>query len=243
MQVRLGAAAAQDLVNREYLLADDGDVDNALVSQGLEPGEARLLIESCREADSLDDLRRVLGINLAVFNTALAALGPPWVPLRFENELRRTFAARVAERRSELEQRVRNAFLADYDAGRLLTAYIAERTLEWVTIDEAWIEFRDELDNATIDAHIDALFAARYTRSDEASELAAIEATRQHNRAVIVEAAETLRKVILAWAAKDSANRPISATWRGKAEQIAREAMTTGRSTSGALHAAMCPRR
>ncbi len=228
VQVRLADGAAQDLLNREHLLVDDSEVVNALVPYGIDPSEARALLDRCREAESLDDLRRELGISLSVFNNALTSLGPPWMPLRFEKQLRSTFAARLAERRGELEQKVRDAYLNDYDAKRPLTAYRVERGLDWVTIDESWIAARDELDNATIDAHIDALFAARYADSDTAAELAAIEPTRQHNRALIVESAETLRRLLLAWSAKDNTNRPVPGTWRERAEQIAREAMSTG---------------
>ena len=124
VHVRLGAVAAQDLLDREHLLGDDGDVIKALVSHGLTSGEVRNLLECCRGADSLDDLRRELGIELTGFNAALAALGPPWTPLEFETQLRRTFEARIAERRSELEQRVRDAHLLDYESGRPLAGHL-----------------------------------------------------------------------------------------------------------------------
>lgn len=228
VHVRLGAATARDLLDREHLLADESDVVKALVSHGAEFGAARTLIQSCRDADTLDDLRRELGIDLATFNAALAALGPPWGPLRFETQLRRTFAARVGERRSELEQRVRDSHLGAYDAGGPLAAYVTDRSLDWLTLEEAWIDERDELDNETIDARIDALFEARCAPAAGSAGLSGLEATRQHNRAAVVDAAETLRKLVLAWAAKDSATRAVPDVWRGKAEQIAREAMAAG---------------
>jgi len=228
VQVRLGRAAAEDLIGREHLLTDDGDVVAALTAHGLGAAEARSLLEACLEADSLNDLRRDLGINLGALNTALEALGPPWAPLHFEAELRRSFTARVLERRPALEQLVRDAFLDAYDAGEPLTTYLSDRGLDWLSFDPAWVEDRAELDNATIDAHLDATAAARLTTSQNAGTLSGLEATRQHNRALIVETAETLRKLVLAWAAKDPANRSASTVWRGKAEQIARETLGTG---------------
>jgi hypothetical protein len=225
---RSGSAAAQDLIDREHLLADDGDVLAALQFHGLDPSDAHALLDRCREADDLDDLRRSLGIDLGPFNAALAALGAPWVPLSFEKDLRTTFAARVSERRAVLEERVRDAHLATYDAGEALADYASERKLDWLTFDEAWARDRDELDNATIDVRIEALFAARYTSAPEVQGLVGLEATRQHNRAALVEAADRLRKLVSAWVAKDRTNRAAGPAWAGKAEQIARDAMATG---------------
>jgi hypothetical protein len=228
VQARHGGTAAQDLLRREHLLADDSEVVLALIGHGFDAAAARALIDRCREANSLDDLRRDLGIDLGIFNAALIALGPPWEPLRFDKELRRTFSGRVAERRAELEQRVRDAYLQTYDAGQPLTGYNTARALQWLTFDEAWLGKRDELDNTTIDVHIDALCATVLPVVGDDRTLSALDVIRHHNRSAVIQAADELRKLVGAWVAKDLGNRAADPAWRTNAEQIAREVMSAG---------------
>ncbi|RVA32734.1 hypothetical protein EN933_32605, partial [Mesorhizobium sp. M7A.F.Ca.US.001.01.1.1] len=64
VHLQYGAVAARYLLDREHLLTDDGEVVAALAAHGLTSFEARAMIERCREADGLDDLRRELGIGL-----------------------------------------------------------------------------------------------------------------------------------------------------------------------------------
>ncbi|CAN7678793.1 ATP-binding protein [Pseudomonas sp. LjRoot263] len=244
VQMLLGPDGVQDLLNREHQLTDDGDITVALATHGLPSTETRILLERCREAENLDELRREFDIPLKELNVALAALGPPWEPISFEKLLRRSFAARVDERRVELEQKVRDAHLTSFDTGIPLTAYVLERELGWVTFKDAWIDSHDELDNKTIDERIESLFSERCTPAPGSKILAALEITRQHNRAMIVSATDHLRKVMLAWVAKDTVIRVLPQAWRGKAEHIARAAMTAGaldfrRLEEGSLPAAL----
>lgn len=131
-------------------------------------------------------------------------------------------------RGAELRQRVRDAHLAQFDAKRSLARYVEEQALGWIDFDSAWIAERDELDNAIIDARINGLVAGRCVAVAGTDTLLAVEPTRQYNRELLVERAEALRKLVLAWAAKVPAERLVHAEWRSKAEQVARLTMASG---------------
>jgi hypothetical protein len=228
VHVRWGATAALNLLDRENSLLDDSDVIKTLAADGVPAADATQLIERCREADGLDGLRRAMGSPLAEFNAALVALGAPWVPLSFERQIRERFAARVSERRSELEQRVRDAFLGDFDANKELTIYAEERKLAWLDIDEAWLSDRDAIDDVTIDERCDQMLVARFGPISVPDDLLGIEATRQYNRTKLIEAGEILRKLVSAWYQKDLARGALPNVWRTSIEQISRDAMSTG---------------
>ncbi len=226
--VNWGSEVAHLLLDGESKFLDDQDIVAALSTAGIDSAEARQVLLQCREADSIDDLRRSMSVDLSPFNAALVELGPPWAPLNFEKRIRDSFAARVAERRNTLEQRVRDAFLKDFDDQKSLSQYAEERQLSWLVIDIGWIADRDTLENQLIDDHCDDQFSNRYGAQTTHADLVSIEITRQYNRTKLVESGEMLRKLVSAWHAKNPQRGAISDAWRGSVEQIARDAMATG---------------
>ena len=88
VHLRLGPAAANFLIEREATISDDPDLIAAMVRFGSDATAALQLLTLCRDAISLDELRRELGIDLGSFNSTLRALGSPWQPLGFEEQLR-----------------------------------------------------------------------------------------------------------------------------------------------------------
>jgi hypothetical protein len=128
------------LHDRAEDLIDDAEIIHLLARAGIDAGAAESLISICRDADSLDAVRRRLEIDLPTFNASLSALGGEWRPLRFERRLRDLFQARIEERRLELEQRVRDGFLSAFDAGQSLEHYVRLRALDWITFEPEWID-------------------------------------------------------------------------------------------------------
>jgi hypothetical protein len=183
------------------------------------------LIDLCRDADSLNDLRRRLGLDLSVFNAALTALGPPWRPLSFEDRLARVFGLRLEERRIELEQRVRDAWLDRFDAGADLAEYREQLHLRSIVMPQAWVAIHDDADDALVDGAIDAQMS-HLQKSEKPS--AAIDRTRAVNRALLNSNLEHVRQRLRAWVAKDRVLRELPAAWALPAEQIVRAAMGSG---------------
>lgn len=224
--VRLGIAAAHALLDREQSLIDDDEIVATLVASGAELEVTRSLVIACRDAEGLDELRHALRMPLAAFNAVSVALGPRFPPLRFERVLIRAFEDRVDERRAALVDRVRDAFATSDPAAIDLAAYRIALALEWITFDREWIETRDELDDATIDARIDALATVALPANGGTVE-GSVDALRQHNRATLAAEVERIRRVAAAWAAK-VAGRSLPAIWTAKAEFIVRDALASG---------------
>ena len=154
---RFGIDAANALLDRETTLVEDDDLVAAIADAGGGVEAARDLVTLCREAEGLDELRRTVGLHLAEFNAAAAALGPRFPPLRFDAALRRAFDERLDELRPKLSERVRDAFTAASLAEIDLAAYREARNLKWISFDEAWTETHDDLEDTTIDARIGSL--------------------------------------------------------------------------------------
>jgi len=114
--VLLGEGAALAMLAKEDALLEDAEIAAILVRNGAETQAAQHLIGLCRDAEGLDEVRRMLGIEFGSFNRTLSELGPPWVPLRFEERLKKSFDKRKDARRTELQQIVRDAFVAIFDA-------------------------------------------------------------------------------------------------------------------------------
>ena len=225
VQVLHGVDLADALRNAADRFVEEGDVLAVLISGGVGSAESRTLIDLCRDADSLNDLRRRLGLDLSTFNTALTSLGPPWQPLCFEERLARAFGLRIEERRIELEQRVRDAWLDRFDAGADLAEYRQQLRLQGIVMPQAWIAVHEDADDALIDGAIDAQMS-HLQKSDKPS--TDIDRTRAVNRALLNANLDHVRQRLRAWVAKDSASRGLPASWALPAEQIVRAAMVSG---------------
>src|SRR5689334_14927980 len=89
--LKCGASVAGELHRRGDFLVDEADIIAWLANNGLVAAEARTLVETCCEAESLDQVRQEFGYDLPMFNNALRALAPEWQPLHFEDRLRQAF--------------------------------------------------------------------------------------------------------------------------------------------------------
>lgn len=221
----LGGEAAEDLLDRAERPMDDGDVHMVLQRHGMPAAEVSRLLAACRDAEGLNEVRRALGIDLATFNRSLAVLSPRWTPLDFDETLRRSFLARVAERRTELERVVRDAFLPTYDARRPLGAYVDDLKLGWLAAPAEWSGQFDEVSEETVDAAIDAQCRSRFGPGSD-TVLADVEEVRQANRATLGSALDRLRAVVRAWLAKAPAEQ--GPDWALPSDQLMRKAVAAG---------------
>lgn len=223
----LGPDASAALLAREHLLVEDAQILALLLAQGADQALAARLLEVCRATDTLDEARRALGLDLAAFNQALAALGAPWTPLRFEARLRAQFDKHKEGRRAELELRVRDAYVAAFDAGADLADYRRRRGLEDIVFDEAWADAFDTMPEAVIDAAIATALATLPASATAAD--GPLETVRQANRAVLMAAIPALRRLVVAWADKPAQpERSAPPAWKGAQEEILRAVVGSG---------------
>jgi hypothetical protein len=226
--LRFGPTVALALRNQGDLLADHTDVVEWLQKHGeISAEEAGALVNGCRDAESLDDARRVFSFDLPTFNNALQALGEPWQPLRFEERLRRSFKDRIGEKQLEIQQRVRDAYFEKYDKGESLDDYMNDLGLNWISFLPEWIAFYAELPDDLIDQFVDEKIIEKLPNGGgHGGE--PLETIRRRNRAELVRSANAYRRVIKAWCAKDQTSRMAPNCWSGATEQLARDAIASG---------------
>ena len=147
--------------------------------------------------------------------------------MRFEERLKKNFDKRKDARRTELQQIVRDAFVAIFDEGGALDRYNELRRLDWATFDDDWPNRYDELTEDVIDAHIASLAELNLPLGSSSAD-GSLDDVRQRNRTLLLLAIERLRRLIGAWAVKDNATRQVPPAWSGAAEQLARDVMASG---------------
>ncbi|MFN3522368.1 MAG: hypothetical protein ACK4YQ_08970 [Phenylobacterium sp.] len=227
VQLRFGTAAAEALLTRRAEFTDEADIAAALVTRGVAPQQVADLIDICRDADGLDDVRQRLGADLVSFNAALSALGGEWSPLRFDERLRRQFTTRQEEQRALLAQTVRDAYVDLFDADGDLTAYRRDSRLEWITFDERWLETYDNLPDELIDARFADLGQTQLPASNASAD-DGLENLRQANRAALVANLPELRRVARAWVAKEPMLRGLPPSWEATNDMFVRDVVSSG---------------
>ena len=165
--------------------------------------------------------------ELPTFNSALQALGEPWKPLRFEEQLRRSFKDRISERQSQIQQQIRDAYFEIYDRGESLDDYVNDLTLSWISFSPEWIDLYADLSDDLIDQFVDQKISEKVPNTQgQGGE--PLEAIRRRNRAELVGSANEYRRVLKAWCAKDQISRVAANCWSETTEQLAREAIASG---------------
>ncbi|GHH26767.1 sacsin N-terminal ATP-binding-like domain-containing protein [Streptomyces rubradiris] len=119
-------------------------------------------IARARVARGTDELRRDLGIGFAELNGTLRAMGLE--PVDHAREHEEALRAYLDLRRKELVNRLRRAFLEDFDARRPMPGWPSVRALDWITAPEAWAESVDTADTGMLEAHVEEQLALRLGR-------------------------------------------------------------------------------
>lgn len=226
LHARFGTVASEKILDREHAVVDDEDIVAAL-SGVVNPDDLRTMIQKCREAESLNDFRRELGITLGAFNEATSQLGASFRPLRFERHLRQQFNDFKEEARQDLMVRVRDRYWAAELSQIRLQDYRRARGLDWLTFDDRWLDTHDELSEGDFNDRVEALTVAELPAGLQGT-AAGIDALRQANRSLISQNLDRLRRVISAWVAKAPVGRSAKLVWSDKSEQLIREALSSG---------------
>ena len=122
------------------------------------------------------------------------------------------FRGIVSDRRADLLERARVAFLKTYDSVEDLSVYVAVRELAGLTPDPAWGEIHWELPTAIADARISAWLLSHSAAMSTAPELTAalpnVGEVREQNRELLRHFADSFSPVIPVWATSNGANMP-----------------------------------
>ena len=220
-----GTDHAERLLERADQPLDDTDIEAMLQGSGFASDRTREIIEVCRDAESMNGVRRALGIDLATMNASLVALGGRWRPISFADSLNRAFRDRVLERRVDLENAIRDARMADFDTGASLASYVAETKLEWLAMPADWPQLYDEVDETLLDGAMDHQLRLRFGTLAPSGE-APVEEVRQSNRLVLTSSLDRVRRIVRAWTSRPGRAR--ASDWDLPSDQIVRKVVASG---------------
>ncbi|MFD9946747.1 sacsin N-terminal ATP-binding-like domain-containing protein [Nonomuraea sp. NPDC059023] len=158
------------------------------------PLPADELIRAARNARDVSELREIAQLDFAEFNRTLVALAPRYSPISHAEAHEEAIQKLVDVRRSELLNRLRWAFLSQFDEREPISGWADLKSLQWITAPDAWALTLDEASPELRDSHIEESLSVRLDGIPvpmEGEALPAIERLRIENlnvvRAVVPE--------------------------------------------------------
>ena len=168
----------------------------------LAPGD---LVYACEQASDQAALREKLGLDYEKFNRVLLELGES--PISNEAELRRLYDAYLNEMRSEVIERLRRCYAADFSSGLDLSTYLDRKTLAFLEFDPHWILTRETLERGVVQTHVSRLLD-KVLGEDQQVDLPALDRLIEKNRKSIREFANLAIPVVGAWCRRNRATVP-----------------------------------
>jgi hypothetical protein len=214
------------LLERGDKFSDEAEIVRALQAAGADQERAGRIVSTCREAEDLDHARCLLEVTLPTLNGAIALLGSPWEPLRFESRLKRSFDKWVSAERGRLERMVRDSFIDIFDSGAPLTDYSRRKMLDWVSFDPSWVEEFDELPTDVIERRVAGLAGELLPTAQSAPE-GSPDSVREKNRLLLVNSYQKISRLLGAWRAAGP-GRTVHEVWSLGSEQTVRAAIASG---------------
>jgi hypothetical protein len=168
------------------------------------------IAERCMAAvDETDDqrlIRRSMGFDFAAYGELLFALGYP--SLNDESEFRRMFEVYLGEIRSELRDRVRRRYLSTWAAGADLDAYVAARSLDFLTFDSDWPRVLETLTRQAVAERAAGAAQATLGGDDASIVLVPFDRVTADNRKLVLARHAELASLVRAWCRKNEAQVP-----------------------------------
>lgn len=200
-----GLEAAATLGERFDRLGSALDLRRWLV-ETLGEAEAERCLVAIDDTEDQAVIRRRLGFEFADYGATLKALGYP--PLNDEADFRRLFAVYIAERRSDLLNRLRRYFVGVWRAGGDLSRYVDLRRLEFVVFDPRWPLEREELTRGFVEDHANAAIEAAVGADNPEETLPDLDPTVASNRKLVAGRHTKLVGLARAWCRKAKRDRP-----------------------------------
>lgn len=206
-----GAEAAEQFSDQNEALTTEDAIMAALSAWAdrfdMTPRE---IVQACREAEGLSDLRDRLGISHADFNHALLALGLPYRPIRNPEGHRHALAYYKQQNREQVLISLRQKFLADFNHGGTLTEYAHLRTLESLTPDPGWLDLCETPTDAMLLERTNSWLAAVGAPAvgEAKSALPPVEEARRKNLKFLEVVINEMAAVVPIWCWKNNVSTP-----------------------------------
>lgn len=209
----------------------DGEAALTEVIAELAPAaDPSILVAAARDAGSLPELRRQLGLDYARFNAVLRELGDPYSPIR--NETGHTHAVQhyVVANREAILHSLRARFLQTFREGGPLANYVEVRDLIGISPDPRWLDEFDVPPDDLIAEYVRAWTTEHGTESVGQVVLDPLSELRRANHGAIAAAVERALPLVEAWCRKHTV--PVPEAW---SEDSAIANLTEAASAAGVL--------
>jgi hypothetical protein len=183
------------------------------------------LLDACFQTDSLDAVRRRLGLDFAAFNQTLVALAPDYRPITYPEEHRQAFWAYVSQRKAELLDRLRSSRVDRFDRLEVQDDWPALRQLSGLEPDDAWLLEHELPPEPLIARHLERWLTGHGTPTASAP-LPPWQQTRQANLAFVRATAGRLDALMRAWTHTHGRRLPYDSA--GLAQQLVSALDTAG---------------
>lgn len=161
------------------------------------------LLDAAADTATSDELRRRLGINVKVFNTALARYFPDAPAVDYTERFAHEFSLRKSVRRKELIHRARTSRLQDFRGQRQQTDWHSIRDLTFLTADPEWGTSIDELTSEQADQQIDKMMTVRFGQELHFPDLPSWDKIREINGKPMLERLEVISRAVRAWCVRE----------------------------------------
>ncbi|MGV8968374.1 MAG: DUF3883 domain-containing protein [Cellulomonas sp.] len=175
---------------------------------------ATKLLESAERAETLDEVRRQVGISLGDFNDAQLAIGRQ--PLTFPDQHRASLEAYISEHRGELSNALRLRYVANFRNQEPLDDYVRARDFRGITVESAWLHDREIPSDGDLSLAVDRWKAREGVARETEEELSDLDEARNANAILLRRELGRIAATVHAWLRQNDA--PAPAAWDEQTE-------------------------
>lgn len=189
-------------------LRSTSDLDelHGLVVELLGSPVAERLFDAVARSDSIDEVRRVMGIDLGVLNTVLVSLGRPPVHFAMDHEVE--VNGHVAENHDAIVSSLRLRHLDRFRAYGDLTQYASARNLAGIKPDPDWLHAYERPTEAMLIALVGQWLGEHGSEPVPVDRLESVSEVRAANKAMLADRLPRLGEIITAWCLRNDGSRP-----------------------------------
>ena len=172
------------------------------------------LVDACQRASDRAALQRELSLDYEKFNRVLLELGES--PLSNEAALRSLYEGYLGQMRSEIIDRLRRHYAADFRNAHDLTTYMDRKTLKFLEFDPQWILTKETLEYEVVEQHVSRLLS-EILGEDKRYDLQPLDPLIERNRKLIRKFAASAISVVGAWCHRNHV--PVPEPWQNENPQ------------------------
>jgi hypothetical protein len=206
-----GTGSGHELLSKIGQLDDEAALAALLGELAPEAGDSSALVSAARDAGSIPELRRQLGLDYARFNAVLREMGEPYEQIWNRPGHQHALQHYLDENREGIVDALRARFLHVFRDGSPLDDYVAVRELGSITPEEQWLDEFDIPPDDVLENHVQTWIRRYGEVPTDLDVLEPLAEVRKKNRAALKGTLERAAPLVEAWGRKNEV--PIPVAW------------------------------